>query len=61
MITNRPCLRWLLPSRDTEYASYPEVIALSPGMLDKNKKILFSRFFKYHKQYVNKIKVEYAE
>ncbi len=51
----------LLPSRDTEYASYPEVIALSPGMLDKNKKILFSRFFKYHKQYVNKIKVEYAE
>lgn len=51
----------LLPSRDTEYSSYPEPLVLSPGTLDKNKKILFSRFFKYHKQYINKIKVEYAE
>lgn len=51
----------LLPSRDTEYSSYPEPITLTPSRLDKNKKILFSRFFKYHKQYINKIKVEYAE
>lgn len=51
----------LLPSRDTEYSTYPEPITLTPGYLDKNKRVLFSRFFKYHKQYINKIKVEYAE
>lgn len=51
----------LLPSRDTQYSLYPESIALKPSFVDKNKKLLFSRFFKYHKQYINKIKVEYAE
>lgn len=51
----------LLPSRDTDYSSYPEPLTLTPGRLDKTKKILFSRFFKYHKQYINKIKIEYAE
>ncbi|MBQ8493709.1 MAG: hypothetical protein IJ464_05460 [Alistipes sp.] len=51
----------ILPSRDTEYTSYPEPIPLTPGRLDKSKKVLFSRFFKYHNQYINKIKIEYAE
>lgn len=50
----------LLPLKDTEYKYYPATITMKSGAT-KERKVFFGRYFKYYKQYINKIKVEYAE